>query len=694
MKANFLIDFMRSFFFMIDKAIYTLIEGVYDVFHEIAGTGILGNQSFENFTTRIYLMLGIFALFKISFSLIGMFVNPDSFTDSKAGGNKIIGRVVKALLLIVLVPTIFRLGYRLQGIVLENNVLSTIILGASTQPEAAKLAFSDAGRNIATTVYKTFFKPYPASKDSNGYATCSQCSIYNNPTAAVVQFEPIINQRDTSNNNYIFDYNVLVSTLVGGFVVLLLLNFVFDIAVRSVKLAFMQLIAPIPIIMSIDPKKGEEGLKKWVSTTVSTYLDLFMRLIIIYFIVYILSEITKNGGTFFTLFKYDTSGNPVPSDVGLFAGMLTIIGLLLFATQAPNLVYDLLGIKPPSGGFGLNPLKKLSPLNKGAGVLGGALIGSVGGAAMRAKAVEDKAKAKNDDTIRKGMMKEAALGFFGGGFSGMKQGLKSDGKGAFYKAGLGAAAGQYGRFSKVDGTTASGRADAMFKMKTGQKTEFEKFEAQGKDLENFGSLVKDLDSIAATDSRVRAIVDKIQIAKTNPSAITSSDANVIKLRADIDVIKNRNGGNISQQEAQQVAALSQQLNVAEDQIIARTIEQYNKELVSARGTVLDEIIKTDGTTVDQNGNIIDKHVYHDSVANIKRDIGNIIVRNRDESSFEGVTTEKTNKDIMFEEVIQDTTKAQTSSSINKSNMTRSGDYRTAKKEHELSAKESKESGKK
>jgi hypothetical protein len=33
-----------------------------------------------------------------------------------------------------------------------------------------------------------------------------------------------------------------------------------DVAVRSIKLAFLQLIAPIPLIAKIDPKKGDEVL--------------------------------------------------------------------------------------------------------------------------------------------------------------------------------------------------------------------------------------------------------------------------------------------------------------------------------------------------------------------------------------------------------------------------------------------------
>ena len=74
-------------------------------------------------------------------------------------------------------------------------------------------------------------------------------------------------------------------------VVLLLINFCMDVAVRSIKLAFLQLVAPIPIISYIDPKSGKDGLfKKWYDMCFKTYLSLFIRLLALYFAIYIKSK--------------------------------------------------------------------------------------------------------------------------------------------------------------------------------------------------------------------------------------------------------------------------------------------------------------------------------------------------------------------------------------------------------------------
>ena len=57
--------------------------------------------------------------------------------------------------------------------------------------------------------------------------------------------------------------------------------FSIDIGIRVAKLGFLQLIAPIPIAQNIT---SDETLTqtKWFKSITSTYLDIFMKLIIIF----------------------------------------------------------------------------------------------------------------------------------------------------------------------------------------------------------------------------------------------------------------------------------------------------------------------------------------------------------------------------------------------------------------------------
>lgn len=392
MARNWFIDLVRQFFFLIDKIIYYFIELVYSIINEVSRISILSQDSIEEFAIRIYFIIGIFILFKTMFSLITMFVNPDSFYDAKAGGGKLVRKIMTSLLLLAFVPTIFQLLFQFQAVVLDNNILPSIVLGGDYTPERKeeiKENYSNAGRVIATTIFKGFFTPEFVNKEPQFYG-CDLCKLtYNGPVVEnpVSAYGDVLNK--SKDGTYIFNYSIIIASIAGGLAAYIMLVFLFFIAARSIKLAFLQLIAPIPIIASIDPKKGDTVLNNWVSNVTSTYIDLFMRLMILYFVIFIITEITSGpSGTVFTFFKAGTSD--VSSDTSFLAGVFIILGLLNFAKDAPNLVYDILGIKKPAGGLGMNPLKQLmnTPLAGKAAAFG------IGGAtsAMKGKGFMQGAK--------------------------------------------------------------------------------------------------------------------------------------------------------------------------------------------------------------------------------------------------------------------------------------------------------------
>ena len=168
------------------------------------------------------------------------------------------------------------------------------------------------------------------------------------------------------NDAFIIDYKYLFSTVLGVVVVLLLVSFCFDVALRSIKLAFLQLVAPIPIISYVDPKSGKDGMfKKWYEMCFKTYISLFIRLLAIYFAAYIISRIDR---------MVDIVDGSYVSN--LLVKIFIIIGALMFAKQLPKILEGL-GIKL-DGGFTLNPLKKIE--NE---MLGGKQIAKVGRAGLK-----------------------------------------------------------------------------------------------------------------------------------------------------------------------------------------------------------------------------------------------------------------------------------------------------------------------
>ena len=138
------------------------------------------------------------------------------------------------------------------------------------------------------------------------------------------------------------------------------------------------MIAPIPIISRIDPKKGNEVFNKWIKTCLSTYLDLFIRLIGIFFAIYIIKLINQSG--------YVDAVTGESTQPGAFVKVFILIGALMFAKQLPKLIKDITGFDMGGGTFTLNPFKKISQvplvgagLSTGAAIAGGAIAGGMAG---------------------------------------------------------------------------------------------------------------------------------------------------------------------------------------------------------------------------------------------------------------------------------------------------------------------------
>ena len=329
---SFFWDVLRGFLFAIDSIIYEFIIKIYNLFMEIANTTIFSDDIIDIFLGKVYALLGIFMLFKVSFSLLSYIANPDQFVDKNKGLNKIVVTVITSLALIVFTPYIFKQAMDLQRIILKENTIPKLFV-----TDANITTPLDGGEDMALTTFQAFF----TNQDDTRITVDHMSEI----------FEYDVNKKD-SDGNYVFRYTFVISTIAGIVELLLLINFCFDIAIRSVKLGFLRMVAPIPIIARIDPKKGTETFNKWTKLCINTYLDLFIRLIAVYFAIFIISQVTNN-------FSIVDAVTGQETEVSLLAIVFIIMGALLFAKQLPKLLEDLLGVKL-SGDFTLNPLKKLA----------------------------------------------------------------------------------------------------------------------------------------------------------------------------------------------------------------------------------------------------------------------------------------------------------------------------------------------
>ena len=166
-------------------------------------------------------------------------------------------------------------------------------------------------------------------------------------------------------------YTWFVTALVGIFVVYCFLTFSIDLAVRAAKLAYYQLIAPIPLILQIVPK-FKDTFNKYVHSVVSTFLEVFIRISVVYIIVYFISHLSD-------LFSFDLNASGVDLNWGerLLAQVILILGLIAFARMAPKLIGETFGLKSGSLDFGIRNKLADGGLFSAGALAGSAITGGI-----------------------------------------------------------------------------------------------------------------------------------------------------------------------------------------------------------------------------------------------------------------------------------------------------------------------------
>ncbi|MDD2434725.1 MAG: hypothetical protein PHO63_00530 [Bacilli bacterium] len=439
-------DIFRNIFLFLDRIVYWLVDQIYRLFILIADTGVLSPETIQEFGNRIYILLAIIMIFIVSFSLIKYIINPDDFLDSQKGVGKLLTNFFIVLITIVAVPTVFKLAFELQGVVLSENIIGKIIIGNGadnlSNPDGNEI--TDGGKTISSVVFAAFYKPnedaygpecqFPdydchlnggtGSEDDvkdipnmikTRIGTDSKKDVVNLIDDGIVNEKVIVNDPDNPSEEievYAIDYIFIISAVAGLALAYVLLVFCFDLAIRSVKLGFLQIIAPIPIVSLLDPRqKGNNSFNNWVKSCISTYLGLFVRLIAIYFAIYLCTIIANSDGEIVSITNQATN----PGD-NILVKVFLIFGALYFAKELPKMLEDLTGMKLDGGNMSL----KKSPVLGAAKVALGAGLGVGGlaaGGALAAKGNWDAMRAEGGSVVKSGL--SAVRGLGAGGVRGM-----------------------------------------------------------------------------------------------------------------------------------------------------------------------------------------------------------------------------------------------------------------------------------
>lgn len=374
---------------VIDRSVYNLIGMILQGIFDIAGIQLLSNDVIQEFSQRVYVILGIFMLFKLTVSLLNALINPDMLTDKQQGTNKLVTRVIAMIAMLVLVDPAYNELMTLQTnilpvlpkLIIGRNIISDVGVGDDERFNGT-VDTSNLGTGIAWSMYQAYFTYNPnctynktagwADNDGplvgvgeQGIKNEMKVETINSVSEAVER----VNQACPDDPDiFQYDYFWLVPSITGVILVVILFGFTLDVAIRVFKLLVLRMLAPIPIISYVDPKSSKDGaFANFIKIFLSTYIDLFLRLGIIYFVSFMVDQIVHN-------FNFGEITN-LGFVRGAYVMIFLIIGLYFFARQAPKFIKDILGIKPGPGSVGMSGV-----LAGAAGLIGTrSLTGALGG---------------------------------------------------------------------------------------------------------------------------------------------------------------------------------------------------------------------------------------------------------------------------------------------------------------------------
>lgn len=380
---NIISDALRGLFAILCEAIYPFIVKTYQLFTEL---GLLFySDDFVKIYNKISLIIGIFMVFRVTFWLIELMVNPDQVKDKEKNPGKIIQKVLVAVVMLAITPRIFKLAFNIQYEIVIDNVIGQII-----NTESGEVNVNDAGKIIAAEMFGNFY-----TYEEGGSEDCERTA---NDIKDDLLKEGTLNNL---NNNcltarvggdedgaYVINFNGLFAVGVGAVVFWMILMYCISLGSRYVQLIFLQVIAPIPIMCYLAPGK-DNMFSKWIKQCTTTYLDLFIRIVIINFIALLSGMILANDNNIIV--------NVANSTQSGWIKVFLVLGLLVFAKKAPELIQELLpkGLTKASGDFGLSLKKrtdgmlggkfmyntaKRAPGYVAGGIVGGAIGGVMGAA--------------------------------------------------------------------------------------------------------------------------------------------------------------------------------------------------------------------------------------------------------------------------------------------------------------------------
>lgn len=339
-------EFFMKMIILLVGGIYKIAGGVYQVFLILAKANIFSQSDYRSLADKIYVILGVAMLFIIAYNFLVLIVDPDK---DKNGGN--IGKMLKdtliAFILIVITPSLFSFAFDVQNSILDQNTIGKLFVRGNLENDTHVTNMKNGGNIMAATTFRAFFYPV----DDNGEiipdeqaeaadwwhsrTTITQAQEAAEKKGSYWKFSKLAEEVVEDH----FEFHWVVAIIAGCYLIYVLLNFVFDLALRVVKLAFYQIMAPICISCKVLPK-GESIFNNWWKAVSKTFLSLFARIFVMNLSIYLISIFIQNEAI-------NTVCTP-DAGCGTFAKLLAkaliIMGIVTFMRQSSKIIDEIFGL--------------------------------------------------------------------------------------------------------------------------------------------------------------------------------------------------------------------------------------------------------------------------------------------------------------------------------------------------------------
>lgn len=358
-------NILYELFILIDSIVYSIAAYAIQAFFAIAELDFVANgfEQISYILGRIMILCGVFALFKLSFTLINYIIDPGKANKSAETGTKLVKNILIAIVLLVSLNLIFTSLYKFQNSIIKNNVIPKIIYGADNyDSNGQEMDIKENAKKFANTIFVSLMLGGNSNENLSIPAKNAVDRVLDG--ASINLLLPYATDSG-------FNYLPFISFIVGVLVCYYFLVFAIELGIRMVKLLVLQILAPIPIIMSIDPTQKDK-LKKFGKLYSGIYLSVFIRIFTVYLAFAAISLIGNILGNI----------SETSSGTSWLVHILLIIAIFKATKELPKLIEDALGMKLGLGDAG----KGFGAILKGtvagtAGLVGGAIAGGITGGA-------------------------------------------------------------------------------------------------------------------------------------------------------------------------------------------------------------------------------------------------------------------------------------------------------------------------